>query len=71
MGLFGKKNKNEDVEEETEEEEETKNTYDMDFECENCGDEESYEIPMGTTLKKFLKGKICENCGCPILSENE
>ena len=74
MGFFNRKDDEEvkktKVEEETEEEEEeSEDVYEMELECENCQDTEAYEIPFGTTVDDFAKGKKCEVCGCLIKTE--
>ncbi len=70
MGLFGKKK--EEVEEpETEESEEVdeKNNYERTITCGNCDEETTIEIPCGTKVKDFIRGKKCEYCEC-ILQED-
>ena len=71
MGFFSRKE--EDVvtkeEEEQEEESDEQDTYQINFECDNCSDEETYDIPCGTRVNDFLKDKKCENCGCLVKEE--
>ena len=70
MGFFGT-DKKQDVEKEEDEEEETKDeepaTYEMSYDCDNCGGSGDYEVPFKTILKDFLKDKKCEDCGCDVL----
>jgi len=77
MGFFSRDDKDDDIvkkkvdEEETEEEsedeeEEEYDSYECDFECENCGSEETRDIPIGTTVEAFVKDKKCEFCGCSL-----
>ena len=49
----------EETEKETEEEESDEETYDMNIECENCGSEETWEIPCGKTVDEFIEDKFC------------
>lgn len=46
-------------------------TYEIDFTCENCDNEDDYDIPVGTTIKEFLRTKICEYCGCLLETEGD
>ena len=69
MGLFGKKE--EKHKEEPQEDEDEENTYDMDITCKNCESETSVDIPCGTKVKDFLKGKKCECCECILQEEEE
>lgn len=47
-------------------------TYEMRIHCDNCNDYETAEIPMGTTVKEWLKTDFhtsnfeCDYCGCTI-----
>ena len=56
----------EETEDDSEDEESDEETYEIDVECDNCTDNESYEIPCGTTVDDFLKDKKCEICGCLV-----
>ena len=74
MGFFNRKDDEEvkktKVEEETEEEEESEtDSYEMEIECENCQNSETYEIPFGTTVSDFTKDEKCEVCGCLLKTE--
>ena len=46
--------------------EEEKEPYEMEIECENCRETETYDIPFGITVNEFLRKKDCENCGCGL-----
>lgn len=37
-------------------------TYVASINCSNCGNVISLSVPVGTTVKVFLKGKKCANC---------
>jgi hypothetical protein len=63
MGLFGNKKEEDDYNEDEDEVEE----YTGEYECDNCLDTDSFDIPVGTRIDEFLKGKKCESCGCLIL----
>ena len=54
-------NKKEEQEEEQEEE-----PYELNWSCDNCGDEATHEIKFGITFKKYLIATICEVCGCLV-----
>lgn len=56
----------EPIKEKEEEDMEEDNTYEMEWECDNCADNESYDIPKGTKVEDFIKDKICEVCGCKL-----
>lgn len=62
VGIFNFK---EEFEEKSEEDSD-KNTYEIEWECANCADNESYDIPKGIKVEDFLKDKICEVCGCKL-----
>ena len=64
MGFFGR-----NKEEETENEEEEPATYEITFDCENCGSEIDLEIPFGTIIKDFVKTLKCEECGCDLIQD--
>jgi len=67
---FWNKNNDEDkqpVEQEEEPEEEEIEIYDVDITCYNCESSESYEIPMGKSVKDYFKNKKCNNCGCQLM----
>ena len=49
--------------------EEEKEPYEMEIECENCRETETYDIPFGITVNEFLRKKDCENCGCGLKQE--
>ena len=68
MGLFGKK-KDEEDEEVKEPEVEGENTYDVEITCNNCENQETFEIPCGTKVEDFMKEKKCECCECNIQEE--
>ena len=70
MGLFGKKEE-ESKEEEQQEDEDEENIYEKSIECENCGEESTIEIPCGTTVDDFIKGKKCEYCECILQEDKE
>jgi hypothetical protein len=60
--------------EETEEDEtmEEEDVYEYSLKCDNCDEEDSYEIKCGTTVKEFATKSKCSTCGCKlILSEGE
>ncbi len=57
MGLFRKKQV---------EELEDSNTYEIDFTCENCDEENLFDVPKGITVDKFLEATKCDNCGCEL-----
>ena len=40
--------------------------YDMYLTCENCGENEQFEIPFGVSVKSFAKKATCEGCGCKL-----
>ncbi len=69
MGLFGKKE--EESKEEEQEEEDEENTYDMEIVCKNCKNEMDVNIPCGTRVEDFIKGKKCECCECILQEEKE
>ncbi len=70
MGLFGKK-KEETKEEVEEPEENEEENYEKTITCENCGEETTVEIPCGTRVDDFIKGKKCEYCECILQEEEE
>lgn len=43
-------------------------TYETTFNCSNCGEEMTIEIPMGKLVVDHLRKKsiICDNCGCRL-----
>lgn len=63
--------KDDDEDDDEESEEEENSQYDIDYECDNCGDEINYDIPCGITYKDFLKNKKCDNCGCYIIDREK
>ncbi len=68
MGLFGKKEEeNKETVEEPEEDEE--NIYETNINCSNCEKDTTVEIPCGTKIKDYIKGKKCKYCEC-ILQED-
>ncbi len=67
MGLFGKKK--EEPKEEQREEEEEENTYEIEITCKNCDEQFNIDIPCGTKVKDFIKGKKCECCECILQEE--
>ena len=72
MGLFGRKEEEDKKEvEEPQEEENEENTYETDITCDNCRGETTIEIPCGTKVKDFIKGKKCECCECILQEEEE
>jgi len=44
-------------------------TYFEKRKCENCGKENTLNIPKGTTIKDFLKNVKCFNCGCELKND--
>lgn len=46
-------------------------TYHMVVKCINCECESEFDIPQGTILQDFLRGKFCTVCGCLISGRNE
>jgi len=71
MGFLGLGDDEDDVLKPEVEKDENKETYSINIECSNCGSEfEENEIPIGTTVKEFLKNKKCEECGCLISEED-
>ena len=54
----------EDVQEQEDTEESYEETYDMGVECDNCGNEEEFDIPCGTLVSEYVKGKKCSICDC-------
>lgn len=34
--------------------------------CKNCKNEIEVQIPIGTTVKKFVEKNICATCKCPM-----
>lgn len=61
MGLFGK----------DKEKDKGDRTYHMFVECVNCESELEVDIPYGTALKDFLRGKFCIECGCLFSDEHK
>ena len=39
-------------------------TYKKRMWCYNCSEGNNLEIPLGTTIKEYLKTYKCKNCGC-------
>jgi len=37
--------------------------------CNNCRNTIELLIPVGITVKEYLKGKKCEICGCDLLRD--
>jgi hypothetical protein len=76
MGLFGsRKDEYEDTPSEDEGQEDAEEpedeTYEVDIECSNCKNEDSYYVPVGTKKEEFLKDKKCDECGCYLLGGDE
>lgn len=74
MGLFGKNKEEEQDDEYEEDDDEDGDTYSYVIECENCGEEIEYEIPLRTTVKTFKaqlksENEKCDNCGCYVMGE--
>lgn len=70
MGLF---NREKEQEEEVQEDEDEPETYEYEKECDNCGSEETLEIPIRTTVMDFAnkKNPKCSNCGCDLFEDED
>lgn len=62
MGLFGKDKEKGNKEDKT---------YHMVVECINCDSESEFDIPYGTALEDFQRGKFCTVCGCMISGKGD
>ncbi len=62
-----KENTKEDKMEDNEESDEE--TYSYNFTCDNCNEENSWDIPTGTRAIDFIKKAKCETCECLVLDE--
>ena len=63
-----KKEAEKDAEKDAEEESEDIETYETNFECNNCRNEVTEEIPCGVTVKEALKDKKCDYCECNLMA---
>jgi len=38
-------------------------TYKVGYKCRNCGAQENYDVPKGTSVREFAERTKCNNCG--------